>query len=682
MSSGKETIHGDWDLVGNLNVSGSISSGGSEQDWKDNVETVATANVTLSGEQTINGVLTSTSRIGVVGQSAPAENGIYVTAAGAWSRATDADEDAEVTNGLAFVVSGAGSTKVEFRYILTTADPITIGVTDLTFAEHPPGLVDVGDDTTPQLGGPLDTFGQSVNWSEGTPVASAATTDIWTTDGNTLHITGTTTITSFDTAPRVGAWRRVIFDDVLILTDGANLNLPGGANITTVADDMAFVYAETTTLFKVLYFRADGTPIAGAGIANVVEDTTPQYGGIMDTNQFQHRLSKGADIASAATLTPGTDGNYFDVTGTTTITAIADLAVGTVIRLHFDAVLILTHSATDLVLPTAANITTVAGDEATFVQFAAGDWRCTEYQRADGTALAGSAGAGDSIVTSINQTAHGFSVEEWVRHNGTLYVLSIADTAANAEVYGVITEITDVDNFVITTGGRATLSGLTAGLPHFLSDSVAGALTTTEPAISKPLFFADSTTTGFVINMRGFQSGLGGGSGTWEITETNSITSSTATADFTLDSSSKLWRLSTIGLLPTSEPGGLEFVARVKVGGSVQSGAVYEDVVERSTSSYEGIGNTSRNEMVWLSQVGGSTDDATTFAAYISNPGSTTDDKLFWGNGAYIQTGGGLRKNTFSSRFKSPNAIDGLRLFFSATNILKAEFVLEKMVGF
>jgi len=240
---------------GNLIVGGSISGGGGTQDSKDSVETVATSNITLSGEQTINGVLTSTSRIGVVGQAAPEENGIYITAAGAWTRATDADEDAEVTNGLNFLVSGSGSTKSEFRYLLTTADPITVGVTGMVFAEHQPGLLNVVEDLTPQLGGPLDTFGQSVNWSEGSPVASAATADIWTTDGNTLHVTGTTTITSFGTAPRVGTWRRVIFDDALILTDGANLNLPGDANITTVADDMAFVYAETTTLFKVLYLQ-------------------------------------------------------------------------------------------------------------------------------------------------------------------------------------------------------------------------------------------------------------------------------------------------------------------------------------------------------------------------------------------------------------------------------------------
>lgn len=95
------------------------------------------------------------------------------------------------------------------------------------------------------------------------------------------------------------------------------------------------------------------------------------------------RWSKGADLASAASLIPGTDGNYFDVTGTTAITSIADVSIGTVIKLHFDGILTLTHNATDLILPNNANIVTAAGDEAELVQYAAGDWRLTNYQRAD-----------------------------------------------------------------------------------------------------------------------------------------------------------------------------------------------------------------------------------------------------------------------------------------------------------
>ncbi|KKK95883.1 hypothetical protein LCGC14_2668340 [marine sediment metagenome] len=109
-------------------------------------------------------------------------------------------------------------------------------------------------DSSPSLGGVLDANAFAINESEGANIASTTTTNIWATDGNTIHITGSTTITSFGTAPRVGAWRKVIFDGALILTDGTNLNNPGGVDITTAAGDIAFVYADTTTLFQVLFF--------------------------------------------------------------------------------------------------------------------------------------------------------------------------------------------------------------------------------------------------------------------------------------------------------------------------------------------------------------------------------------------------------------------------------------------
>lgn len=132
-------------------------------------------------------------------------------------------------------------------------------------------LTSLGGILVSSLGSVLDTNEFAINESEGSDVASAGTTDIWVTDGNTIHVTGTTTITSFDTAPRVGAWRKVIFDGILTLTDGANLNLPGGANIITAADDFAFVYAETATLFKVLYFKASGAPVVAQAVATQTE---------------------------------------------------------------------------------------------------------------------------------------------------------------------------------------------------------------------------------------------------------------------------------------------------------------------------------------------------------------------------------------------------------------------------
>lgn len=100
--------------------------------------TTGEGNITLSGEQTLNGLLTSSSRVLVTEQTVPADNGIYDTAAGAWSRAADADEDAEVSNGNLVYVTNTGSTKVNCKYLLVTTDPIAVGVTAQDWEETCP----------------------------------------------------------------------------------------------------------------------------------------------------------------------------------------------------------------------------------------------------------------------------------------------------------------------------------------------------------------------------------------------------------------------------------------------------------------------------------------------------------------------------------------------------------------
>jgi hypothetical protein len=102
------------------------------QKTKDPVDLVSTSNITLSGEQTIDGVLTSTSRVLVAGQTTATENGIYTTDAGAWTRTTDFDgnPNGEVRLGnTVFVESGTANANA--MYILNTtnaADDTNISV--------------------------------------------------------------------------------------------------------------------------------------------------------------------------------------------------------------------------------------------------------------------------------------------------------------------------------------------------------------------------------------------------------------------------------------------------------------------------------------------------------------------------------------------------------------------------
>lgn len=93
-----------------------------------------------------------------------------------------------------------------------------------------------------------------------------------------------------------------------------------------------------------------------------------------------HRdVAKGADLASASTVTFGNDGWFFDITGTTTITRFEFRQAGEVVFLQFDGILTLTHNATNLILKSGANITTAAGDVFGFISeggsVGSGNWR-------------------------------------------------------------------------------------------------------------------------------------------------------------------------------------------------------------------------------------------------------------------------------------------------------------------
>lgn len=101
--------------------------------------------------------------------------------------------------------------------------------------------------------------------------------------------------------------------------------------------------------------------------------------------------AKGTNIASATTTDIGAAiGNYVHVTGVTTITGLGTIQAGTRRVVVFDGILLLTHNATSLILPTAANITTAAGDCAEFESEGSGNWKCVLYQRASGAALVSS----------------------------------------------------------------------------------------------------------------------------------------------------------------------------------------------------------------------------------------------------------------------------------------------------
>lgn len=114
----------------------------------DAVAVATTENITLSGEQTIDGILTSTDRVLVKDQTDPKENGIYVSAAGAWTRATDMDGAEEVAGSFIFVTGG--TTNSNTGWVCTNEpESVVIDTDNITFSQFSDaGYIDAGTGLT------------------------------------------------------------------------------------------------------------------------------------------------------------------------------------------------------------------------------------------------------------------------------------------------------------------------------------------------------------------------------------------------------------------------------------------------------------------------------------------------------------------------------------------------------
>lgn len=107
---------------------------------RDGVVTVAKSNIALTGDQNIANVQTGDNkRIGVVGQTDPIENGIYISnSSGAWTRATDFDGSPtqEVRDGVYFTVVDGDFIRYTYM-VINSGAAVTVDTDPITFTETP-----------------------------------------------------------------------------------------------------------------------------------------------------------------------------------------------------------------------------------------------------------------------------------------------------------------------------------------------------------------------------------------------------------------------------------------------------------------------------------------------------------------------------------------------------------------
>jgi hypothetical protein len=200
---------------------------------KDSVRVATTANITLSGTQTIDGIaVIAGDRVLVKNQDTAHQNGIYVVSASAWDRAADANTWNELISAFAFVEQG--TLNGDNGYLITVNVGGTLGVSDVTVSQFSgAGQVIAGAGLT-KSGNQLDVVGTTnriVVYGDSVDIDSA--------------YVGQTSIVTLGTVA-TGTWNATTI-----------ATTKGGTGLTSyVAGDI--IYASGTNTLAALAVQAEG----------------------------------------------------------------------------------------------------------------------------------------------------------------------------------------------------------------------------------------------------------------------------------------------------------------------------------------------------------------------------------------------------------------------------------------
>lgn len=275
----------------------------------------------------------------------------------------------------------------------------------------------------------------------------------------------------------------------------------------TTTPDLAVVKApKWTTARNLAGNSVDGSanvPFANKFIVQGTTDTgltNAQFLGALTTGIVKNTTTTGVlSIAVAAdfpTLNQNTTGSAATLTTGRTISITGDLAYTSP---SFDGSGNVTATGTlatvNANVGTFTNATITVNAKGLITAASNGTAPVTSISITTQDGVSGSSSGGATPVLTIltgattitvAQTAHGFSTGNVLKSSGTAdqYALAKADSAANAEVVGIVSRVIDANNFVMTTEG-VTTTGVptnTAGTVYFLDPTTAGAVTATKPS--------------------------------------------------------------------------------------------------------------------------------------------------------------------------------------------------------
>lgn len=192
------------------------------------------------------------------------DNATVAVVAGTVALAASVTNYVEITGAGVVSVNSSGFTSGRFPMctVLTGSSTITT-ITDKR------GFASVGGAGGSFTGGTLTS---ALNYAPPVTIASAATVNIGAAAANDVTVSGTTTITAFD-AIAAGARRTTTFSGILVLTyNAASLILPGAANLTTAAGDVAEWISLGSGNWRCIdYTKASGAAVVSGGLADFTD---------------------------------------------------------------------------------------------------------------------------------------------------------------------------------------------------------------------------------------------------------------------------------------------------------------------------------------------------------------------------------------------------------------------------
>ena len=274
-------------------------------DVKGSVKAATTANITLSAPQTIDGVsLVAGDRCLVKNQTTASQNGIYVVAAGAWTRATDFDAWNELSGAFLFVEQG--TTQADTGWVCTVDAGGTIGTTSISFSQFSSAGSYLAGNGLLLTANTFSVTGTSNRISVSASGVDIAATYVGQTSITTLGTIGTGTWNGTVISPTYGGTG--VNNGSSTITLGGNLTLSGafattltvtGPTTVTLPTSGTLVNSAVTALSSL---ASVGTLTAGTWNASTI---AVAYGGTGATTLTG--ILKGNGTAAFSAAVDGTD---------------------------------------------------------------------------------------------------------------------------------------------------------------------------------------------------------------------------------------------------------------------------------------------------------------------------------------------------------------------------------------